>query len=135
MKLIPNTSYKNLGIAMCGISLFFGCVGSSGSDIIENFGISYCSLGCNGQSFSMTQHPENQDIKFTFNDTVDPASVDNSSISIVNTETGVQPTGTLIVSGRDVTFRPTLSQTIEGLSYGFEVGAKYRIQINGNNSV
>jgi hypothetical protein len=129
VKLIPNTSCKNLGFAL------FGCVPSSAVPSVSNFGISSCSLGCNGQSFSTSQHFENQDIKFTFNDTVDPASVDNSSISIVDRDTGVQPTGTLIVRGSDVIFRPALSQTVEGLSYGFTVGATYRVNINGNNSV
>ena len=135
MKLIPNTSCINLGFALCGLALFFGCVPSSAVPSVSNFGISSCSLGCNGQSFSTSQHFENQDIKFTFNDTVDPASVDNSSISIVDRDTGVQPTGTLIVRGSDVIFRPALSQTVEGLSYGFTVGATYRVNINGNNSV
>jgi len=135
VKLIPNTSCINLGFALCGIALFFGCVPGSAASSVSNFGISSCSLGCNGQSFSTSQHFENQDIKFTFNDTVDPASVDNSSITIVDSNTGVQPTGTLIVRGSDVIFRPTLSQTVEGLSYGFAVGATYRVAINGNNSV
>ena len=135
MKLIPNTSCINLGFALCGIALFFGCVPGSAAPSVSNFGISSCSLGCNGQSFSTSQHFENQDIKFSFNDTVDPASVDNSSITIVDSDTGVQPTGTLIVRGSDVIFRPTLSQTVEGLSYGFAVGATYRVAINGNNSV
>ncbi len=135
VKLIPNTSYKNLALALSGIALFFGCEPSSSVKVVEDFGISSCSLGCNGQSFSSSQHFENQDIKFTFNDTVDPSSVDSSSISIVDRDTGVQPTGTLIVRGSEVIFRPTLSQTTEGLSYGFTVGATYRIDINGNNSV
>jgi hypothetical protein len=136
VKLIPNTSCKNLGFALCGIALFFGCTPSSSSgSSVEDFGISSCSLGCNGQSFSTSQHFENQDIKFTFNDAVDPASVDNSSISIVDRDTGVQPTGTLIVRGNEVIFRPALSQTAEGLSYGFAVDTTYRVNINGNNSV
>ncbi|MAU94059.1 MAG: hypothetical protein CMJ93_07615 [Planctomycetes bacterium] len=135
MKLIPNTSCINLGFALCGIALLFGCVPSPAAPSVSNFGISSCSLGCNGQSFSTSQHFENQDIKFTFNDAVDPASVDNSSISIVDSDTGVQPTGTLIVRGSDVIFRPTLSQTVDGLSYGFAVGGTYRVAINGKNSV
>ena len=135
MKLIPNTSYKSIGFAICATALFLGCGPSSASGALENFGIASCSLGCNGQSFSTSQHFENQDIKFTFNDAVDPASVDNSSISIVDRDTGVQPTGTLIVRGNDVIFRPSLSQTVEGLSYGFAVGVTYRVAINGNNSV
>ena len=135
MKLIPNTSCKNIGLALCGIVLFFGCVPGSADSTVRNFGISSCSLGCNGQSFALSQHAENKDIKFTFNDSVDPASVDSSSISIVDVATGVQPTGTLIVRGKEVIFRPTLSQTAEGLSYGFAIGTTYRVDINGNNSV
>jgi hypothetical protein len=135
VKLIPNTSYKNIGLVLCGIALFFGCIPGSAGPTVDNFGISSCSLGCNGQSFASSQHFENQDIKFTFNDTVDPASVDSSSISIVDGATGVQPTGTLIVRGSEVIFRPTLNQTAEGFSYGFAIGATYRIDVNGNNSV
>jgi hypothetical protein len=135
VKLIPNTSCKNLGLALSGIALFFGCLPTSTADPVGNFGISSCSLGCKGQSFSSSQHYENQDIKFTFNDTVDPESVSSSSISIVDRDTGVQPTGTYIVRGSEVIFRPALSQTVAGLSYGFSVGSTYRIEINGNNSV
>ncbi|MFT7516333.1 MAG: hypothetical protein ACI84O_000108 [Myxococcota bacterium] len=122
-------------MALLGLASVFACGPGSSSKSVEVFGITTCSLGCNGQSFSSSQHFENQDIKFTFNDTVDPASVDSSSISIIEINSGVQPTGTFIVNGRDVVFRPSLSQTVEGLSYGFDVESTYRIDVNARNSV
>ncbi|MBC8369830.1 MAG: hypothetical protein H8E25_07510 [Planctomycetes bacterium] len=136
MKLFPNHSCKNLAAAAIALASLFACgPGSSLDSSVENFGLASCSLGCKGQSFSITQHFENKDLTFTFNDSVDPASVDSSSLSIIGKTTGVQPTGTYLVRGNVVVFRPTLTQTIEGIRYGFERDATYRIDINGDNAV
>lgn len=91
--------------------------------------MSVCSLGCNGSSFSTSTHAANQDITFTFNDTVDPATVNFSSISIVDKATGVTPTGSFIVTGKIVVFQPSLEQTTAGTLFGFLTGSTYRIQI------
>jgi len=134
--VIPKPSCRNLAVAVFAATTFFSCKPSVSEASVENFGISSCSLGCNGQSFSVSQLAENQDIKFVFNDTVDPASVDTSSISIVDVGTGVQPNGTYIVDGSEVIFRPSLDQSAGGsISYGFTVSSTYRINVNASNSV
>ncbi|MHC4824777.1 MAG: hypothetical protein ACYTEP_12310, partial [Planctomycetota bacterium] len=69
----------------CLLALFAACGSSSNSGAkVQEFGISVCSLGCNGTSFGTNSHPANKDITFTFNATVDPATVNFSSISIID---------------------------------------------------
>lgn len=107
---------------------------SSGGAKVAEFGMSVCSLGCNGTSFSTSSHPANKDITFTFNDAVDPTTVNFSSISIVDKATGVTPTGSFIVSGKVVIFRPTLIESASGLQFGFLTGSTYRIQVLDDTS-
>ncbi|MHC4824528.1 MAG: Ig-like domain-containing domain, partial [Planctomycetota bacterium] len=71
---------------------------------------------------------------FTFNDTVDPATVNFSSISIIDKATGVSPTGSFIVNGRVVIFRPTLIESDSGLQFGFRSGSTYRLQVLDDSS-
>lgn len=96
--------------------------------------MSVCSLGCNGTSFSTNSHPANKDITFTFNDAVDPATVNFSSISIIDKATGVTPTGSFLVSGKVVIFRPTLIESDSGLQFGFLTGSTYRVQVLDDTS-
>jgi hypothetical protein len=105
-----------------------GSTSSSGAQV-EEFGISVCSLGCNGATFALNSHPANKDLTFTFNDAVDPTSVNLSSISIVDLANGASPTGSFIVSGNTVTFRPTLVETSSGLQFGFLDGSVYQIRL------
>ncbi|MDP7063109.1 MAG: Ig-like domain-containing protein, partial [Planctomycetota bacterium] len=113
-----------------------GACGSSSTDgsVVESFGISVCSLGCNGGSFALNSHPANKDLSFTFNDNVDPNSVNLSSISIVNMATGASPTGSFIVNGNRVIFRPTLVETSSGVQYGFLDGAVYQVRLFDQDS-
>lgn len=128
MKILPSLS-KILATS-CLLATFTACGSSSDSAAkVAEFGMSVCSLGCNGSSFSTSTHAANQDITFTFNDAVDPATVNFSSISIVDKATGVTPTGSFIVTGKVVVFQPSLQQTTSGTLFGFLTGSTYRVQI------
>jgi hypothetical protein len=115
-----------------------GCGGSSsgagGAASAANFGLSVCSLGCQGTTFASNTHAVNKDISFTFNDTVDPSSVNPSSISIIDTATGGSASGSYIVRGNQVIFRPTLIEGPSGLQFGFLDGARYRVTVNDTTS-
>jgi len=128
VKILPSLS-KILATS-CLLATFAAC-GSSSNDAaaVAEFGMSVCSLGCNGSSFSTSTHAANQDITFTFNDVVDASTVNFSSISIVDKATGVTPTGSFIVNGKVVVFQPSLIQSTSGTLFGFLTGSTYRIQI------
>jgi hypothetical protein len=113
-------------IASCG----GGSSGSSAGGAVANFGLSVCSLGCSGSSFASNTHAANKDISFTFNDTVDPATVNFSSISIIDKTTGGTASGSFLVRGKKVIFRPTLIESSSGLQFGFLDGSTYRITVN-----
>lgn len=113
-------------LASCGGS----SSGSSSGGAVANFGLSVCSLGCSGSSFASNTHAANKDLSFTFNDTVDPSSVNFSSISIIEKTTGGTASGSFIVRGKKVIFRPTLIESSSGLQFGFLDGSTYRITIN-----
>ncbi len=128
VKMLPSpskilaTAFLLSALAACGTSSKTGAK-------IQEFGMSVCSLGCNGSSFATNSHPANMDISFTFNDKVDPTTVNFSSISIVDKATGITPTGSFLVSGNVVIFRPSLIETNSGIQYGFLTGSTYRIQV------
>jgi hypothetical protein len=123
-------------LAVASMLLVLGACGSSSTDgaAVESFGVSVCSLGCNGGSFALNSHPANKDLSFTFNDKVDPTSVNLSSISIVNKATGASPTGSFIVNGARVIFRPTLVETSSGVQFGFLDGAVYQVRLFDDGS-
>ena len=123
-------------LAVVSMLLVLGACGSTSTDgsAVESFGISVCSLGCNGGSFALNSHPANKDLSFTFNDKVDPTSVNLSSISIINKASGASPTGSFIVSGNRVIFRPTLVETSSGVQFGFLDGAVYQVRLFDDDS-
>jgi hypothetical protein len=135
VKQLLKISCEKLTFLFVSALLTLSCGGTDSGASVENFGISVCSLGCNGTSFSRSQHFANQDLSFTFNDDVDPASVNLSSISIIDENSGAQPTGTFIVSGPTVVFRPSLIESPSGLQYGFNNGTTYRLTVNDETSV
>ncbi len=120
-------------LALAASSLVLpACLGggsSPGAGAGTSFGIEVCSLGCKGNSFTITSWQVDKDLTFTFTDEVDPTSVDFSSFNIVEVSTGATPVGNFVVRGRQVIFRPALIETATGLSFGFQDGATYRIVI------
>lgn len=131
--MLPSLSKKLAILSLLAVLTACGSSSSGGAKVAE-FGMSVCSLGCNGTSFSTNSHPANKDITFTFNDAVDPTTVNFSSISIVDKATGVTPTGSFIVSGKVVIFRPTLIESSSGLQFGFLTGSTYRVQVLDDTS-
>lgn len=107
------------------------CLGGSGgsSTVSGAFGLTVCSLGCGGTSFAISTWQANKDIVFTFNQEVDPASVNFSSISLTSVSDGSSPLGSFLVDGARVTFRPALLETSGGLTFGFTDGFTYRVEI------
>lgn len=130
--LLPTS--KSLAAA-CMLLVLGACGSSSSAGAkVEAFGISVCSLGCNGATFALNSHPANKDLSFTFNDAVDPTSVNFSSISIVNMANGASPTGSFLVNGNKVIFRPSLIESSSGLQFGFLNGAVYQIRLFDGSS-
>jgi len=121
---------KTLAVVASMLLVLSACGPSASSGAqVESFGISVCSLGCNGATFALNSHPANKDLSFTFNDSVDPATVNLSSISIVDMANGSSPTGSFLVNGNQVIFRPTLVETSSGLQFGFLDGSVYQVRL------
>lgn len=134
VKMLFPTS-KTLAVVASMLLVLGSCGSTSSSGAqVEAFGISVCSLGCNGATFALNTHPANKDLTFTFNDAVDPTSVNFSSISIVDLANGASPTGSFLVNGNTVTFRPTLVETSSGLQFGFLDGSVYQIRLWDDSS-
>lgn len=132
---LAGKSLANLAApALLSLSLLLSlgsCLGGSGGATQSNgaFGLTVCSLGCGGTTFAVTVWQANKDIVFTFNQDVDPATVNFSSISITSITDGSSPLGSFLVNGPRVTFRPALIETSGGLTFGFTDGFTYRIEI------
>ncbi|HEX6811055.1 MAG TPA: Ig-like domain-containing protein [Planctomycetota bacterium] len=119
-----------------------GCSGSGGDSTSslqircangQAFCIISCDLGCSQTGCSVSEIAENQRLRFAFSDAVDPASVNNASISI-RTVTGVPPDGEYLVSGREVTFVPSV-RTVGGVTtFGFARNESYIITLAGGNT-
>jgi hypothetical protein len=113
-------------IASCG-----GGGAGSGNDLgaQADFTLEICSLGCGGGTCAIRQINTNSDLVFTFNDTVDPASVSFTQISMVNTANGGSPTGQFLVDGNKVIFRPSFLDTPAGVVFGFDASTEYSLTL------
>ncbi len=108
------------------------CSGGSSGNVVTragNFQVALCSLGCQGGSCAVNQIATNQDIVFTFNDAVDPATVSFTTISVVEISNGSTPAGEFVVDGRKVIFRPSLIENEAGIQFGFQEGSIYRVTV------
>ncbi len=123
-------TFLALGVLVGG---FAGClssdssVGSSGSAFGNNgeeFGLALCSLGCSGGNCTVNSIATNQDIVLTFNDFVDPASVHNGTIQVIDIANGSSPPIHLLTNGDQVILRPALVESGYGIQFGFEEGAQ-----------
>ncbi len=113
------------------LALLPACSGSSSGGVTRagDFQVALCSLGCQGGSCAVNQIATNQDIVFTFNDDVDPASVSFTSLSVVEVSNGSTPPGEFVVDGRKLIFRPSLIESQAGISFGFAEGSVYRVTL------
>ncbi|MFM1872261.1 MAG: hypothetical protein RL398_1683, partial [Planctomycetota bacterium] len=97
---------------------FAGCSGGGSADSSSSvkvrcldgssFCLISCDLGCGGTGCAVTEIAENQPIRFTFSDNLDPSSVNAATFSI-RTATGVAPAGEIVVNGPELTFVPSVS--------------------------
>ncbi len=127
-----------LTLAGCG-----GGGGSSGSGSSSNgpMYIQTCSLGCSsGQngaqvSCALVSTHVNQDIAVYFSQAIDPASLNSSSINVVDVNTGAVPPGLRLIDPLNpakVIFRPTITFDTQGnATFGFVDNHTYRIVLPG----
>ena len=122
------------------MTLFTGC-GSGGEDSElrlrcgdgTSFCVTSCNLGCTLGGCTLTNISENQPLTFIFNQDVDPAAVNFSSISI-STVNGEPARGQFVVQGKKVEFLPSIS-VVNGLTeFGFRRNETYILNLGGEGS-
>lgn len=140
----PMSFLKRSFVLLGGLSamVLAGCSGGSSSTAGANipqpvrcpsgdaFCLISCDLGCTAIGCSITEVAENQRLHFTFNQALDPQSVNNGSVSI-RTATGEEPAGLLSVEGRTVVFQPSISVSGGISSFGFRRGQAYIVTLVG----
>ncbi|MEM8709689.1 MAG: Ig-like domain-containing protein [Planctomycetota bacterium] len=93
-----------------------------------------CTDGASGEVFcSIVDVTENQEISLLFSEPVDPATVNASTIQVINVDNGTTPDGLRFVDPIDprrVIFRPTVSFDT-GVDFSFERNASYEFLIPG----
>ncbi len=87
-----------------------------------------CNLGCTTAGCSINQIAQNQPLIFTFNQDVDPATVNSSTVSL-RTAAGEEPVGTFLVSGSVVTFLPEVLSVGATSFFGFRAGETYLLSL------
>lgn len=117
---------------------FVGCSGSGSGDSSasvkvrcvdgSSFCLVSCDLGCSGTGCSVTEIAENQRLRFTFSDRIDPASVNPATVS-VRTATGVAPDADLLVSSSELTLVPRVRALGGVSSFGFQRNETYIITL------
>ncbi len=141
--LILTLGLPIFAVSGCGGSSGGGGGGSSGGSSNGAMFVQTCSLGCSsGQtgaqvSCALVSAYVNQDIAVYFSEEVDPASINSSSIKLVDVNSGGVPTGLRVVdplNPRKVIFRPTIAFDSAGnATYGFDANRTYRILVPGTS--
>src|SRR4051812_24967183 len=131
------TSLILLTLAACS----GGGGGGSGSSSNAPMFIQTCSLGCSsgqaGQQVScaLVSTHVNQDLAVYFSEPVDPASLNSSSINLVDVNTGAVPPGLRLIdplNPNKVIFRPAITFDTQGnATFGFNDNHTYRIVVPG----
>lgn len=96
------------------------------------FCLTYCDLGCSLSGCSLTEIAENQQLRFVFNEAIDPASVTVSTFSI-RTASGQRPNGDFLVEDNVITFIPTIRVVGGTTSFGFQRGESYIINLSAGS--
>ena len=132
-----------LGLALVSLLVVLsGCSsgGANGEPAVANlacgerdaFCLVGCNLGCGELTCELNDIAQNQPLRFTFSQFVDPSSVSFGSISL-RTASGSEPTGRFLVSGQTVEFVPDVV-TIAGQSFfGFEAAETYSLTVFGGD--
>jgi hypothetical protein len=123
-----------LAISLLGFAACSGGSSAPGSKAQNcqagTFCLVSCSLGCSATGCSLTEIAQNQPLRFVFNQPVDPGSVNGATFSL-QTLTGGQPSGTLVVNDRSVEFLPDI-RLVGGLTvFGFNKGDTYLLTLPG----
>lgn len=92
-----------------------------------------CNLGCSSTGCAQTDIAQNQIVILNFSETIDPATVNSSSIRF-RTASGNQPVGEFFVEGRTVKFLPSLSISGGQTFFGFTSGETYTMTILGGDA-
>lgn len=125
------TSRTSLGI-LALLTLLTACK-AGGDDApaagehAPEFRLRTCSLGCGSGTCLVNHIAVNRSITLVFNDDLDPASIHQGTLSLIERNSGTVPPGQFLVSGRQVTFRPALIETEAGVRFGFREGADYEV--------
>ncbi|MEC7583074.1 MAG: Ig-like domain-containing protein [Planctomycetota bacterium] len=134
------TSLRSYVSASLLTLVFASCSGSGSSGSLQincsdgaPFCLVSCDLGCGSLGCSITEVAENQRLRFTFNQAVDPASVTGASFSI-RTASGITPDGDAIVDGNSIIFQPTI-RVVNGVgTFGFARNQTYILSIAGGST-
>src|SRR5688500_7108391 len=94
------------------------------------FCLSQCNLGCTSTGCNISEIAVNQPIILTFNQTIDPRTVNPAAISM-KTASGREPVGEYLVQGEVIYFLPEV-RTIGGNTFfGFDQGETYALTLPG----
>lgn len=101
------------------------CGGSSTFCLID------CSLGCRSSGdCSVTEIAQNQFLQLNFSQTIDPGSVNGSTVSL-RTAGGEAPAGQFIVQGSSLIFQPSAAVVGGSTVFGFRPNETYLLSLAG----
>ena len=105
-------------------------VGSSTGGASTTLCLVSCNLGCNQGGCAVTDIAENQQIILTFNQNIDPASVNPSTIAL-QTAAGSEPVGRYVTTGSTVVFVPDVLVVGSTSFFGFQTNQTYELTLPG----
>lgn len=100
----------------------------------QAFCLTTCNLGCSLAGCTISDIAQNQPIFLSFNQNVNPNSINSGSVSI-RTSTGAEPRGRLVVNGSVVQFVPDVLISGAQTFFGFDPGETYTLFLPSGNSV
>ncbi|MBK8096456.1 MAG: hypothetical protein IPK26_05070 [Planctomycetes bacterium] len=92
-----------------------------------------CDLGCTQAGCAVTEIAENQRLRFTFSQVIDPTSINQSAFAI-RTLAGSAPDGDYQVAGNTVTFVPRIRVTNGISTFGFLRNESYVLTLAGGTT-
>ena len=138
MRLTRPTVLRTSALLLGAASLV-GCSGSAATEFGGELFIESCSLACTDGAgglqvgCSIVDVTENQEISILFSEPVDPASVNASSVQVIDVDNGTAPDGLRFVDPLDprrVIFRPTVSFET-GVDFSFLRNRSYEFFVPG----
>lgn len=112
-----------------GAQALIACDGAE----INRVCLTACNLGCSQSGCQITDIAQNQPLSFSFSQPIDPASVNEASVTIVTAQ-GEPALGVRRVVGERIEFIPEI-QVVAGTSFfGFKASATYLLTLQGGGS-